>query len=97
VKLLLMSCRVMSRGVGTILLTTILQEAKKRGKRLVADFKQTERNRMMYITYKFANFKEIEKGEDGYIMFENDLSMIQPNPEYVDVNIELNQKDPAKQ
>lgn len=62
VKLLLMSCRVMSRGVGTILLTTILQEAKKRGKRLVADFKQTDRNRMMYITYKFANFKEIEKG-----------------------------------
>ncbi|WP_284907779.1 HAD-IIIC family phosphatase [Bacillus sp. lyk4-R2A-2] len=97
VKLLLMSCRVMSRGVGTILLTTILQEAKKRGKRLVADFKQTDRNRMMYITYKFANFKEIEKGEDGYILFENDLSMIQPFPEYVDVNIELNQKDPAKQ
>ncbi|RAS72816.1 HAD-IIIC family phosphatase [Priestia endophytica] len=97
IKLLLMSCRVMSRGVGTILLTTILQEAKKRGKRLLADFKQTDRNRMMYITYKFANFKEIENGEDGYILFENDLNLIQPFPEYVDVKIEIDQKDPAKQ
>ncbi len=32
INLLLMSCRVMSRGVGTILLTAILNEAKQKGK-----------------------------------------------------------------
>ncbi|KAA6447675.1 HAD-IIIC family phosphatase [Bacillus swezeyi] len=89
IKLLLMSCRVMSRGVGTILLTAILKEAKNRGKKLFADFKQTDRNRMMYITYKFANFKEVTADADGYILFENDLTRIQPYPPYVDVKSEI--------
>jgi FkbH-like protein len=87
VKLLLMSCRVMSRGVGTVLLTHIMNNAKAAGKKLRADFKITDRNRQMYITYCFNNFKEIQKGEDGIILFENDLSQIQPFPDYINVNI----------
>lgn len=89
IKLLLMSCRVMSRGVGTILLGAILNEAKKQNKKLYADFKQTDRNRVMYVTYKFANFKEVRKEADGSILFENDLTRIQPYPEYVDVNVQI--------
>lgn len=86
VRLLLMSCRVMSRGVGTVLMSHIMQETKKENKRLLADFKQTEKNRMMYVTYRFANFKEVEK--DGeYIVFENDLSAIQDFPAYIKVNV----------
>ncbi|MCP4135962.1 MAG: HAD-IIIC family phosphatase [bacterium] len=82
-KLLLMSCRVMSRGVGTILLTYIMKEAKKNNKKILADFKQTDRNRMMYISYKFANFKEVFSEDDGTILFENDLSVIRDYPPHI--------------
>ena len=85
-KLLLMSCRVMSRGVGSVLMSFIKQECKKADKKLLADFQKTDKNRMMYITYKFENFKELESDENGYVLFENDLSMIQPFPNYIEVN-----------
>ena len=84
-KLLLMSCRVMSRGVGTIFLNYILAEAKRSGKRLLAEFVPTDRNRMMYVTYKFANFSEVEKRSDGSVVLENDLSKIKPIPPYVEI------------
>jgi FkbH-like protein len=86
-RLLLMSCRVMSRGVGTVLMSHIMQECKKEGKKLLADFKHTKRNRMMYVSYKFSNFKEVSNDGEGNILFENDLSMIQPFPPYIDVQI----------
>ncbi len=86
VKLLLMSCRVMSRGVGTIMMNYIMSQAKQAGARLRAEFIPNGRNRMMYVTYKFGGFAEIEKQGD-LILFENDLSQIQPLPDYVDVQI----------
>jgi FkbH-like protein len=86
-RLLLMSCRVMPRGVGTVLMSYIMQEAKKAGKKLLADFKHTKRNKQMYISYKFTNFKEVSSDEEGNVLFENDLSMIQPFPPYIDVKI----------
>ena len=86
VKLLLMSCRVMSRGVGTIIMNHILQMAKAANVRLQAEFVSNNRNRMMYITYKFSGFKEVEqRGE--LTIFENDLTHIQPFPPYVQVHI----------
>ncbi|MGZ4031113.1 MAG: HAD-IIIC family phosphatase [Tumebacillaceae bacterium] len=87
VKLLLLSCRVMSRGVGTILVNYILNQAKAAGARLQSEFLQNDRNRMMYVTYKFADFKEADKRGD-LIIFENDLQRIQPYPEYVELHFE---------
>jgi FkbH-like protein len=87
IKLLLMSCRVISRGVGTVLMSFIMQEAKKRGKKLLADFKKTNRNRMMLVSYKFSNFKEITSDDNGNILFENDLSIIQDFPSYIKIKI----------
>jgi len=87
IKLLLMSCRVMSRGVGTIMINHILNLAKSAGVRLRAEFVANDRNRMMYITYKFGGFREVEK-IDNLVVFENDLSQIQPFPNYVKVRIE---------
>lgn len=84
-KLLLMSCRVMSRGVGTVMMSYIMGLAKEANVRFRAEFVPTDRNRMMYITYKFANFKEIEE-KDGLVILENDLSYIQPIPSYIKFN-----------
>lgn len=58
IKLLLMSCRVMSRGVGTLLLNQIVARAQAAGVALRAEFVPTDVNRMMYVTYKFAGFTE---------------------------------------
>lgn len=85
-KLLLMSCRVMSRGVGTIMLNYIMRLAKEAGKKVRAEFISNGRNRMMYVTYKFGNFREVERHGD-LIVFENDLSRLQEFPSYVKVEI----------
>ena len=84
-KLFLMSCRVMSYGVGTAFLSYILKEAKKEGKKLRVDFIHNDRNKMMYVTFKFSNFKEIESDESGGVLLENDLSVIQDTPPYLDL------------
>jgi FkbH-like protein len=73
IKLLLMSCRVMSRGVGSVFINFIRHLARDEGVRLHAEFLQTDANRMMYMTYKFTHFSEI-KSEGNFILFENDLS-----------------------
>ncbi|MEN8219996.1 MAG: HAD-IIIC family phosphatase [Pseudomonadota bacterium] len=86
IKLLLMSCRVMSRGVGSVVINHIRNEARKKGVRLQAEFLSNERNRMMYMTYKFAHFKEKDTVNELLVM-ENDLSKIQKNPEYLTVKL----------
>jgi FkbH-like protein len=65
IRLLLMSCRVMARGVGTVLLHYLIKQAKANGKELYAPFYHTDRNRVMYITYKFAGFETVEQQPDG--------------------------------
>jgi FkbH-like protein len=89
IKLLLMSCRVMSKGVGTILLNHVLGLAKEAGARLQAEFVSNDRNRAMLVTYKFAGFKEVGRLAEGgeVALFENDLSRIQPPPAYVDLRL----------
>jgi FkbH-like protein len=62
-KLLLMSCRVMSRGVGGVLLTTICRRAQAARVRLQAEFIANDRNRIMLVAYRFAGFQD--GGTDG--------------------------------
>ena len=82
--LLLMSCRVMSRGVGTVMLSYIMNLAKQANVSLRGLFVPNGRNRMMYVSYKFGGFREIEE-QDGLIVLENDLARIQPFPNYLEV------------
>ncbi|HKQ08675.1 MAG TPA: HAD-IIIC family phosphatase [Blastocatellia bacterium] len=85
-KLLLMSCRVMSRGIGTIILNYLMARARAAGVRLLAEYVANDRNRMMYITFKFAGFRELRRNGDAVIL-ESDLSRLQPFPAYVQVNV----------
>jgi hypothetical protein len=78
----------MSYGVGTILLLHIMKQAQKCRKKVRANFKHTGRNRVMYVTFKFAGFKEIMEDEFGVKILENDLSSIQEFPPYVNVKLE---------
>lgn len=86
VKLLLMSCRVMSKGVGTIMIQQLLRRAKEAGVKLRAEFVSNDRNRQMLITYRFAGFREVERVGDVAVM-ENNFSALQPPPPYVDLRL----------
>jgi FkbH-like protein len=86
VKLLLMSCRVMSKGVGTILIHHLLRRAKAAGVRLRAELVDTGRNRQMLITYRFAGFREVERAGEVAVL-ENDFSALQPPPPYVELRV----------
>lgn len=86
IKLLLMSCRVISKGVGTVMINHIRNEARKNNVRLQAELIHNDRNRMMYMTYKFAHFKEKEKKSD-LVILENDLSLVQKSPGYLTIKL----------
>ena len=86
--LLLMSCRVMSKGVGNVLMNYIINCARDAGAALEAQFVPTNKNRMMYITYKFNGFHEKETGET--VLMEADMSYERKLPDYIDLKIERN-------
>ncbi|WP_433251709.1 HAD-IIIC family phosphatase [Streptosporangium sp. CA-135522] len=83
-KLLLMSCRVMSRGVGTVLLNHVMRLARDAGVRLQAEFLPNDRNRVMFVTYRFAGFQEVGTRGESQIL-ESDLGHIQDPPAYLTV------------
>ena len=56
-RLLLTSCRVLSRGVGGVLLAWLAQRAQAAGVRLECDFRDTGKNRAMRIAYGFAGLR----------------------------------------
>jgi methoxymalonate biosynthesis protein len=57
-KLLATSCRVVSFGAGTVILNWLIDQSARAGAHLAADFRQTDRNRMMDIAYRFAGFTD---------------------------------------
>lgn len=83
-KLLLMSCRVMAKGVGNIFMNYIVNLSRKNHVILKAQFVPTNKNRIMYITYKFNGFKEEETKED-LVVFSADMSYERPLPDYVQI------------
>lgn len=85
-KLLLMSCRVMSRGVGTVMINYLIREANSEGVTLRAEFVRTDRNRMMFITYRLGNFNVIKQDEEKFLL-ENDCSVVQDIPTYMSLNV----------
>ncbi|MER5886570.1 HAD-IIIC family phosphatase [Streptomyces sp. NPDC001941] len=87
VKLLLMSCRVMSRGVGSVLLGHLIRSAHEAGVKLRAEFVPTSRNRTMYVTYKFSGFTEVAT-HDGVSVLEHDGARVPGFPSYMDVTVE---------
>ena len=66
IKLLATSCRVVAFGAGAVLLNWLVDQAARAGVGLEADFRATDRNRMMEIAYRFAGFTDAaEATEEG--------------------------------
>ena len=64
----------------------IINEAILNKKKLFADFIQTERNRQMFITYRFSNFEIKEEKEDCKLLFESKNNEMQKYPQYIKIN-----------
>jgi FkbH-like protein len=84
VKLLLTSCRVASRGIGTALLSYLAAAARRERVRLLAEFVPRERNRIMYVTLRLAGLQERERRGD-VILLEHPLSQFVPLPDYMQI------------
>lgn len=82
VKLLLMSCRVMSRGVGSVLLGHIMRAAQAHGVSLRSEMILNDRNRLMYATYRFAGFKVAER-QGAMELLEADAASAPKLPPYL--------------
>ncbi|WP_409061008.1 HAD-IIIC family phosphatase [Streptomyces sp. SYP-A7185] len=67
-KLLLMSCRVTSRGVGAVLLDHLVRRALAAGRRPMAEFVPTEVNRIMLVTLRFAGFEVVDRDGDRLLL-----------------------------
>ncbi|MDR3296476.1 MAG: HAD-IIIC family phosphatase [Clostridiales Family XIII bacterium] len=85
IKLLILSCRVMTRGIGSTLLIHIIRRSLNDGKPLFAEFLETERNRAMYVTYKFMGFEEKTKdGKKILLAYASDIK--REYPAYIQVS-----------
>ncbi|MFH8470760.1 HAD-IIIC family phosphatase [Streptomyces sp. NPDC017991] len=66
--LLLTSCRVLSRGVGAVLLDHVVHRAVGAGLRPVARFVSTPVNQAMLVTLRFAGFEVVERHGDRMVL-----------------------------
>jgi FkbH-like protein len=61
-KLIVVSCRVMSRGIGAVLLNYLAARAEQDGKMLSVDFRDTGRNRPMRVALMMSGFTPLDVG-----------------------------------
>lgn len=85
-KLLLVSCRVMSRGVGSVLLNHIIAHSIENSVNLFAEFLPTEKNRIMYIAYKLSGFEESGELENGGVLLKHNSKNANTFSEYMKVS-----------
>lgn len=90
IELLIISCRVLSRGIGTILIDFILEKANKKSKTVFAKFKKTSRNKMMYMTYAMAGFNFVEQ-KDDLVILKHSMKNIREIPLYVEIIDDTNE------
>ena len=68
IKLFLLSCRVMSRGIGSVFLNYLISEGKKSNQIIQAEFVSNNKNRMMLMTYRMNGFKQKDKINETEIL-----------------------------
>lgn len=88
IKLFLMSCRTMSTGAGSVFLDYVIRLAHEHGKQLLAEFVLSDRNKMMYVTYKFAGFEVIGREDEAEIL-KNNFQTIRPVPNYMKLHVDI--------
>jgi FkbH-like protein len=86
-RLLLTSCRVVSRGAGSLLLDDIRRRAYEAGVGLEAEMIPTERNRIMGVTLRLAGFELLPARRGDRIVL-SATAAAPPIPQHVTVRSE---------
>ncbi|MGH4008420.1 MAG: HAD-IIIC family phosphatase [Pseudonocardiaceae bacterium] len=81
--LLLMSCRVLSRGVGAVLLDHIVRRAVSQGLRPVSRFVSTPVNQIMLVALRFAGFELLEHNSDHMLLVADPDRLPTARPDHV--------------
>ena len=71
IRLFLLSCRVVSKGIGNVVLQYIARLAFEAQCELKAEFIHNEKNRMMYLTFMLNGFTEQVDDEKTVLLYEN--------------------------
>ncbi len=87
IKAFLMSCRVMTRGVGSVFIRWLQKEAMSRAVALRAELIPNERNRMMIATYRFLGFQLVAR-EDDVEIYQHPLAEAVTFPDYITLLVE---------
>lgn len=85
IKQLIMSCRVLSRGIGSLLIDFILDKAQQKNCAVYAQFRKTSRNKMMYMTYIMAGFVPLNWKKE-IIILKHPMKNIHALPPYIKIN-----------
>lgn len=80
-KLVATSCRVVSFGVGSVLLRWLTDQAASVGVHLLADFRRTDRNRMMEVALRFAGFAEADCACQAALAPDDSVQRLHVTPE----------------
>jgi FkbH-like protein len=88
IRLLLVSCRVMSRGVAPIVLNAIMKAARDRRKRLLLEFVANDVNRPMNALLRLSGFREISKNGRRSLL-EMSGKAVPAFPPYVRLSVEM--------
>lgn len=84
IKLLIVSCRVIPRGIGTIVIHYVISKAKENNVRLLAEYIPTDRNRIILMTYTMIGFKIVEK-QGNLCILENKFDNMRELPSYIHI------------
>jgi FkbH-like protein len=84
-KLLLMSCRVVSRGAGAALLHSVIKRAEAGGRRPCAEFVPTGVNRIMLVNLRFAGFEAVEDRDGVMVLAREPDTASAPPPPHVEI------------
>lgn len=85
-ELLLMSCRVVSRGAGAVLLDHLIRAAVAAGRRPVAEYVPTSVNRIMLVTLRFAGFEIVRRDADRMLLAVDPARLPAARPSHVRVD-----------
>ncbi|RKN45342.1 HAD-IIIC family phosphatase [Micromonospora endolithica] len=85
-ELLLMSCRVVSRGVGAVLLDHLVRTAVAAGRRPVAELVPTPVNRIMLVTLRFGGFEIVRRDADRMLLAADPARLPPARPGHVRVD-----------
>lgn len=83
-RLLLTSCRVQSRGAGAALIRHVVDRARSRALRPVAEFVPTEVNRVMLVTLRFGGFEVLDGSAEPMLLAHTGTGAT-PNTDHIEI------------